>query len=284
MDGDEAFAGTTRLAGRGRFVDLGATRIFVEQHGDGPPVVCLHGLGGGTHFFGALGAALAGRWRVVALDLPGSGASPSAGHFSFERAAELVVTLAAREEWTRVALLGHSMGTIVALETIRRAPGLAAGLVIVGGLAEPLDTARARIAGRVEAVRAAGLAGFGPQAVEANFSRRTRLERPELTSLYSKLFERQSAEEYVATAEALVAWHAPPLPPLEGVRCLAITGEEDLYAPPDAVRTFVGSLPASTRVVVMPHCGHLPFLEQPAAFASIVDGFLSGLAGRPAVI
>jgi pimeloyl-ACP methyl ester carboxylesterase len=265
-------------ARRSRFIDVNASRVFVEEVGEGLPVVCVHGLGGGTHFFGALGAALASRRRVIALDLPGSGATPAAERFSFEHAAGLIVSLAAHEGWTGVCLLGHSMGTIVALEAIRRAPRLAAALVAVGGLPEPLDSARTRIAARVEAVKRSGLAGCGPAVVDANFSGRTRRERPELTSLYAKLFELQPVDAYVSTAEALVRWHAPPLPRLDDVACLAVTGDEDLYAPPDAVRRFTGSLPTGTRCVVMPACGHLPFLEQPAVFASVVDEFLSGLS------
>jgi len=72
----------------------------------------------------------------------------------------------------------------------------------------------------------------------------------------------------------LAVFNLFPLPPLDGVKCLAITGEEDRYAPPDAVRKFADQLPEGTRVEVMRDCGHLPFLEQPEAFAEIVERFL----------
>jgi 3-oxoadipate enol-lactonase len=267
--------------------------MYVETWGDSeaPTLLCLHGLGGGTHFFGALGVSLArsGKHRVVAIDQPGSGLSPLGGAtFSFDAVADLIVTLA-RSERERSAsvqplyLLGHSMGTILALEVIRRAPDLAAALIIVGGLPEPLPGARTRIRDRVEAIRRRDLAGFsrlagiGAEVVAANFSGRSQAERPELTALFAKLFDRQDPVAYTATAEALAAWTARELPPLDRVPCLVITGEEDRYAPPDAIQSFARALPSGTRVEIMRDCGHLPFLEQPAAFASLVSSFLTSL-------
>jgi 3-oxoadipate enol-lactonase len=273
------------------FVDLGGARVYLETWGaaDAPDVpdaaeasvlLCLHGLGGGTHFFGALGASLAkaGQCRTIAIDQPGSGSSPLAGAFSFDAVADLVLEVARGEHvgGQPVYLLGHSMGTILALEVIRRAPDLAAGLIIVGGLPEPLPGARTRIRDRVETIRQRGLAGLGAEVVAANFSHRSRSERPELTALFAKLFERQDPVAYASTAGALAAWTPRELPPLDRVPCLVITGEEDRYAPPDAIQTFARALPAPprTRIEIMPDCGHLPFLEQPGAFAAIVSSFL----------
>ena len=232
-----------------------------------------------------------GQCRTIAFDMPGSGVSPPIGvtPFSIDAVADLVVLLARSEQGQSpngergsgraVHLLGHSMGTILALEAIRRAPDLAAGLIVVGGLPEPLDGPRTRIRGRAEAVRQRGpigLAGLGADVVAANFSARSIDEHPELTACFAKLFDRQDPIAYAETAEALAAWTARDLPPLDGVPCLVITGEEDRYAPPDAIHAFARTLPPSTRIEVMRDCGHLPFLEQPAAFAALVSSFLSG--------
>jgi pimeloyl-ACP methyl ester carboxylesterase len=113
--------------------------------------------------------------------------------------------------------------------------------------------------------------------VEANFSNRARGEQPALTGLFAALFERQDADAYADTAEALAHWHAPELPPLDGVRCFVVTGDDDRYAPPDAAGAFARSLPAGTRLQVMERCGHLPMLEHPGAFARLVaEHFTAG--------
>jgi pimeloyl-ACP methyl ester carboxylesterase len=263
---------------RSRFLAAGEQRVYVQEWGEGPTLLCVHGLGGGAHFFGALGPTLAGTARSVAIDLPGCGLSPRTGTCSFEAAAALLIELARRNAWAPLVLLGHSMGTIIALEVVRQARELVRGLVLVGGLPEPRTAARSRIAQRIDHVRREGLAGIGEQAVAANFSERTRSERPELTGLFARAFELQSADGYVSWGRTLCAWRAKPLPPLDRIPALVVTGEEDLYAPPADVEAFVQELRRSrpvsdARLEIMADCGHLPFLERPAAFAALVRAF-----------
>jgi pimeloyl-ACP methyl ester carboxylesterase len=240
-------------------------------------VLCLHGLGGGAQFFSGLGPELADLWRVADVDLPGSGFDPSRAPFSFDAAADSIVEWIRRDGAGRCCLVGHSLGTIVSLEVMRRAPDLVSGFIAVGGLPEPRPDARARIAARSDYVRQHGLTGLGDGVAVANMSRRTCEERPEIVGLFGRLFELQNASAYAAMADALAGWTARSLPPLGDVPCLVVTGDEDTYAPPDAVRAFASTLPAGTRVEVLRDCAHLPFLERPdrcaAVFARALEGW-----------
>ncbi len=263
-------------------LDLDGARVHVSSWGTGPPIVCLHGLGGGAHFFQTLGLALADRYRTVALDFPGSGLSAARPSCALETFGALVTTLVRHESLDPLALVGHSMGTIVGLEAFRRSPRIARGLVAVGGLPDAQPESRARIAERAGRIRRSGLAGLGEEAAAANLSVRTRHEQPAVAALFGRLFEMQSAEGYVATAGALTTWTAPPLPPLDGVSCLLVSGDEDGYAPPTAMRRFQAALPPGTVLEILSGCGHLPFFEHPQAFAAIIRRFLDRLAGRDA--
>jgi 3-oxoadipate enol-lactonase len=252
-------------------------RIALARWGAaGPTLLCLHGLGGSAAFFSALGPALTGRCRTVAFDLPGSGASPAPPSLTFDALSATVVEVARTIEQP-IVLLGHSMGTIVGLEAIRLAPGLAAGFLASGGLLQPRPDACERIAARVAVILRSGMTGLGEGVAAANVSSQTRAARPDVLGLVSGIFEQQPQDGYVQTARALMAWHARPLPPLDGVACLAVTGEEDRYAPPEDVRALAASLPDPAAVEVLPGCGHLPFLEDPFAFSQVVDRFLSRL-------
>ncbi len=261
-------------ASDGGFIEVAGSRLFIQEWGSGPPLLCLHGLGGGTHFFSELGPLLSARHRTVAFDFPGAGQSPSTLPITFDGFGEIVVALAASLKLSGLSLLGHSMGAIIGLEAIRVSPRLASRFIAVGGVPEPPDSARVRISVRIDAIRASGISGLGKDAVAGNVSARTKAMRADVTARLAEDFDRQSGDGYVAIANALVGWTARQLPPLDGVKCLAITGEEDRYAPPDAVRRFADQLPQGTRVEVMRDCGHLPFLEQPAEFAEIVERFL----------
>ena len=168
----------------------------------------------------------------------------------------------------------HGLLQPLVVRPIGRTTLLVSRFVGVGGVPEPTHSARARISARVAAIQANGINGLGRDAVGANVSAHTSATRQDLVAFLSERFDNQSANGYTAIANALVAWTARQMPPLDGVTCLAITGEEDRYAPPDGVRRFVELLPPGTRVEVMRDCGHLPFLEQPAQFAGIVERFL----------
>ena len=269
---------TTASVRAARRVALASGELDLVEWGSGPPLICLHGLGGGWHFFEPLGLALRHRCRVIAYDTPGAGLCPAGHAFSFPAAARLLADLIRREGWRDAVLLGHSMGTIVALETIREAGDAISGLVVVGGLPEPLSASRVRLRDRAARVRARGLEGLGGEAVEANLAPCTRAEQPALCALFARLFEQQAASGYADAAEALADWQAPPLPPLEGVRTFAITGEEDRYAPPAAVRAFAAGL-TDVPVAVLPRCGHLPFLEDPRAFTAALAPALEAIWG-----
>src|SRR3954468_12507409 len=105
--------------------------LFLDDYGVGSSkftyrpitLVALHGLGGGGYFFAGIARSLAIRGRVICPDMPGSGRSPRGEHpISFDRFADAIVQLIERKTSGPVALMGHSMGTIVALKVYARIP------------------------------------------------------------------------------------------------------------------------------------------------------------------
>jgi len=74
---------------------------------------------------------------------------------------------------------------------------------------------------------------------------------------------------------------APPTIAVAAVRrvqvpSIAITGEDDQYAPVEFVTAFARQVPGCS-LAVLPGCGHLPFLEAPDLFASRIRSFLDTL-------
>jgi pimeloyl-ACP methyl ester carboxylesterase len=82
--------------------------------------------------------ALAGEFRVIAVDLPGHG-SRAGERFTLDRAADVVAD-AIRTETAdgRAIVVGLSLGGYVAMVLAAREPGLVRGLVIAGATAEPV--------------------------------------------------------------------------------------------------------------------------------------------------
>jgi 3-oxoadipate enol-lactonase len=241
----------------------------VEDTGTGPAILALHGLGGGAYFFRSLAERLLPDYRVVAVDLP---TSPDASMNSW---VEALGTLVDGRIGQPVVVLGHSMGTIIALDAWARWPERIRAAIFVGGVPQVAPRIRERLSERVRALASASdLAGWGPRVSPGVFASGTFVDRPEVVAAFERLFEMQTVEAYVRCCTILLSANAEAIVPTVTVPCLAITGEHDQYAPPDAVAAFIGKIPSHPRLEVIPGCGHLPFLEQPDAFAAAVKSFL----------
>ncbi|MBY4599835.1 alpha/beta fold hydrolase [Ottowia caeni] len=71
-------------------------------------------------------------WNVLAIDLPGQGKSAGDPPATVEEAAETMIALFEAAGLSQVALVGHSFGALIALETAARAQAHVSHLVMVG--------------------------------------------------------------------------------------------------------------------------------------------------------
>jgi pimeloyl-ACP methyl ester carboxylesterase len=121
--------------GRLRFdsVRTRKARLSVLSAGVGEPVLCVHGLGGTKASFLPTVAALAGRYRVVALDLPGFGESdkPITAPYDAPYFARVVRDLLDELGIERANLIGNSMGGRVAIELGLVAPDRTKQIVLL---------------------------------------------------------------------------------------------------------------------------------------------------------
>lgn len=240
-------------------------RMAVEDEGEGPAVVCLHGLGGSSNTFAPLMPAMT-RHRVVRIDLPGSGRSQRAeGALSIERCVEAALQACARLNIMRAHWVGHSMGTIVVQHIAAEHPKLVAGIALFGPLLEPTDAARAAMSARAIQARE-GLAGMHEitrALLGAALSADTRQRQPLAVAFVRESLMRQEGEAYARSCEALAGARAAAVERI-GAPVLLVTGDEDGVAPPQAVRALADRLHAARRttVVVLPRCGHWAPIER----------------------
>jgi len=254
-------------------------RVAVEDEGVGDAVVCVHGLGGSSNTFTPLMPALA-RQRVIRIDLPGSGRSQRVeGALSIVRFADAVQSVCARLNVVRAHLVGHSLGTIVCEHVAVAAPSLVRSLALFGPLMAPPDAARNTIRARAAKARTAGLAGMHEIAlalVDAALSTDTRQRLPLAVAFVRESLMRQEPEAYARSCDALADAEPAAVERIE-VPVLLVTGDEDGVAPPQAVRTFAEKLhhSKSTRVVVLPRCGHWTPVERPEECQRELRDFLA---------
>lgn len=127
-----------------RTLDLpGQTLHYADFGGHGPTLVLVHGLGGAHTNWLAVGAELAQRGRVVAVDLPGFGRSPrSSRGTSIRVMGEVLQQFVDAMSSEPVTLVGNSMGGTLAILEAHARPQRVAGLLLVCPALPPVPGTR----------------------------------------------------------------------------------------------------------------------------------------------
>jgi pimeloyl-ACP methyl ester carboxylesterase len=133
---------------RGKFIEVDGTLLHYLDRGRGTPIVLLHGNGAMAEDFAAAGIidALARDYRVIAFDRPGFGHSdrPRNQVWTADAQAKLLAEALRQLGVERPVLVGHSWGTLVALEMALEHCRDAAAVVLLSGYYTP--TPRADVA------------------------------------------------------------------------------------------------------------------------------------------
>ncbi len=117
---------------RGNYANVNGLKMYYELHGQGQPVVLLHGGLGGIEMFAPILPALADNRRVVAVELQAHGHTADVDRpLSFEQMADDVAALVRQLGFENADLLGYSLGGGVALQTAIRHPDAVRKLVVV---------------------------------------------------------------------------------------------------------------------------------------------------------
>lgn len=149
-------------------IEIGGVHVEYHEQGTGEPVLLLHSSGASSSQWRALAERLSARYRVVAPDLYGYGATahwPGRGAFSLAHEAEIVHALLGHVG-EPAHLVGHSYGGAVALRVARLRSALLRSLTVIEPVAFHLLEDRSEItavAARVAQCVACGdyLGGFG---------------------------------------------------------------------------------------------------------------------------
>jgi pimeloyl-ACP methyl ester carboxylesterase len=125
----------------GRFLDINGLKLHYTDHGQGTPLVLLHGNGSMTQDFAASGvvAEASKYFRVISFDRPGFGYSerPRGSMWAPSAQADLFHSALAKLNVSEAIVLGHSWGTSVAIALALGHPTLVRALVLLSGYYYP---------------------------------------------------------------------------------------------------------------------------------------------------
>lgn len=251
--------------------------LAVEIDGQGPALLCIHGLGGSSNTWTPVMGAFEGM-RVIRPDLPGSARSPLGREaLSIETYVDALAGVLAELEVDTLHIAAHSLGTIVAQHFAVAHPARVKSLALFGPLAAPPDAGRAGIRARAELARGgdAAMQEIADAIVKGATSAQTKSDQPAVLALVRESVMRQPPEGYAQSCEALAGAQPAAVERLD-VPALLVTGDQDGVAPPANVEALAARIAGSRRIVVA-DCGHWTTYEKPQACIEALREFHAAL-------
>jgi pimeloyl-ACP methyl ester carboxylesterase len=258
------------------------------EAGSGPVLLLIHGMGGSYENWREVIDSLARHYTVVAPDLPGHGRStPGGGDYSVGALATSLRDLLIALGHESATLVGHSLGGGVAMQFAYQFPELTDRLVLVssGGLGPEVTlvlraaalpgsdlviAATAQVGSRVGAALRRGLATVGL---------RPTIDVAEVARGYASLADGQRREAFLATLRSVISARGQRVNASDrlylnaGVPVLIIWGARDPIIPVRHGKRAHDAIPGS-KLEIFDGVGHVPQLEAPARFATVLERFL----------
>jgi len=265
-------------------ITVNATPTFIYTGGRPfdrqlPIVVMLHGAGHDHSIWNYQARHLAHHgFSVLAPDLPGHGRSAGEPLATIESLADWVEALLDAVGVTQAALAGHSMGSLIALQTAAQAPYCITKLLLLGSVAPMpvvaplLDAARDNRAAAHTMINQwsyTPASQLGASATPGIW----------LTGLNQRLMERQR-EGILANDLAACNAYQAGLEAASQIRVpsVMLCGERDQMTPRRAVKPLHDALvnaAGGTRMIIIPGAGHAMMAEAPDAVSDAMRGFLT---------
>jgi pimeloyl-ACP methyl ester carboxylesterase len=246
-------------------------RIGVVARGSGPDVILIHGLDSSRSVWNGVVAAIPGyRWHLVQIaGFGGMPAGPNASGPLIDPVAAEIARYASEQGLRAPAVIGHSMGGIIALTLGLRFPGRIGRLMVVDILPAP-----AAIVGLDPATGSlfAGLAAaFGASAEGQGMMR-------SLMRAFGGSEDSDSAVTANALRELAAIDLSPQLPRLRApMTVVHAEPPRDVADPAIVAARYRAAYArvAGVRQVAVADSGHMVMLDQPARFAQVVRAFLA---------
>lgn len=249
---------------------------------DAPPVLLIHGLGLNAGMWRWLTPALAERHRVIAYDLWGHGESPPPpGAPDLALFAEQAAAVMDRARIPRAAVVGFSLGGMIARKLAQDGPGRVAALAILHSPHRRAPEAQAAVEARVALAASEGPSATVDAALERWFTAAFRAARPDVIETVRRWVLANDPALYPASYAVLahgVEEVVAPDPPIR-VPALVMTAREDHGNGPEMTRAIAAEIEGA-EVVILEGLRHMAPAEAPERVAAPLLAFLDrALAG-----
>ncbi|MBC8160255.1 MAG: alpha/beta hydrolase [Roseiflexaceae bacterium] len=246
------------------------------------PVLLVHGWGGSGRYWAKTVQRLRERFPLIVPDMPGIGRA-----MPVRRAHDMFGQVAALEALCnelgirKAHVVGHSMGGGVTIMLAARRPDLIERLVLTSIALFESDAQRQLFSRVVDSAALmmhlrgswmADLPGLTNQAARTFFTRVP--DEPELLRAAFRDYLTMDRASAVASARNATSPEIGRAAAHIQAPTLLIVGSDDRYMPAENIASTVRSIP-NCQARQIERCGHLPMVEQPEAYAALLQAFLT---------
>jgi len=217
-------------------------------------------------------------YSVLAVDLPGHGRSQGPALKSVEAMASWLLRVLDAAGAQTASLIGHSMGSLIALETHAQAPARVAKLAMIG-TAYPMKVSdtllNAALNDEQSAIDMVNIWSHSSIAQKPSFPG-PGFYVPGGAQRLMQHISRRSDEKLFHIDFSACNTYANGEAAAQKVTCptLFLLGKRDMMTPPKATATLTKAIPTA-KVVQLENCGHDLMGEQPDAVLDNLFGFIA---------
>lgn len=234
-----------------------------QEDGKGKPVVLIHGLGMDRHMWKSQVDGLSQRYRVVTYDNIGHGETEKpTGPYNLSLFADQVCDVANKAGLDKFALVGFSLGGLIAQTFALTHPDRLGALVIMNAVYDRTPEERAAVIARADAIDVEGPNATVDAAIERWLTPEFRKARPEVEALVRKRVTTNDHEAYAAAYRVFAEADPEMSGRLGGIKCptLVITAEHDKGSNPRMAKQMAAEIP-NAKLAILPRLRHLAPME-----------------------
>lgn len=261
-----------------------ALSLHYTCHGDGPDVLLVHGWVSSGQMWSRLMRDLGHVARFWAIDLYGFGQSPrpaSNESLNIQRHANMLLDFCANYHVQPKAIIGHSMGGMLALKLAADQPDFTEKLVLMspvvtGRFGHPIEISRlfTNEIGSYTLSKTKPLWTLAQNVISPIFSRPAHWYLDETAAArIQQDFQRASWQASTHALHSLASENMQPHLPKIPHPTLVIIGSNDTTVPPNEGRLAAATLP-NGHLLELPHTHHQPLDEQPERVVKAVQEFV----------
>lgn len=264
-----------------RFIELDDMRVHYRDEGQGLPLLLIHGSNASLHSWDGWADALADRYRVIRLDLPGHGLTGPhpRDQYSWQQMADFIDHFVSALGLERMVVVGNSMGGAVAWHYAVNHSSRVTSLVLIDSRGIPSDEPMPLIF-RIYSVPVVNrlMAVMTPrwsirQSLEDVYGNEQQVSEALVQQYFDLTLRAGNREATIKRLSRKVDYSLLPRLKTFSKPVLIMWGEEDDWILPKYAERFKAYLPQA-ELIMYPGLGHMPMEEDSLRTAQDLERFI----------